>query len=91
MNTKKLIGILSPIGTLSGVFQPIQTLSGSLYRIVDHVDPINNYEGAYEAIPTREAQIYETIGLRMTQNFTVRPIPQNYGLITWDGAVMTVS
>lgn len=91
MECKKLIGTLSPVGTLSGFFQPIQTLSGSLFRVVDHVDPTPYYDGPYESTPAREAQTYSTLGLRMAYDFIVNPIPQEYGLITWDGSVMTVS
>lgn len=91
MAIKKLIGVLSPVGTLSGTFQQVQTLSGSIYRVVDHVDPTPYYDGPYEATPTREAQTFSTLGFRMAYDFVVNPIPQNYGLIFWDGSVMTVS
>lgn len=91
MASKKLTGTLSPVGILTGFFQPTQTLSGSIYRIVKEVDPISYYEGSYEATPTRETQVFPTLGLGMTHDFIVHPIPQNYGLITWDGSAMTVS
>lgn len=49
------------------------------------------YEGAYEVTPTSEAQTLSTEGLRMTANVVINPIPNNYGLITWSGSVLTVS
>lgn len=49
------------------------------------------YEGSYVATPSAEAQVLETKNLRMTDNVTVNPIPSNYGLITWNGSVLTVS
>lgn len=49
------------------------------------------YEGEYAVTPGAEAQVLETRGLRMTGNVIVNPIPQNYGLITWDGSTLTVS
>ena len=49
------------------------------------------YDGEYEATPIMETQIFQTIGLRMAQNFVVDPIPRNYGLITWNGFELTVS
>ena len=49
------------------------------------------YEGAYEITPSEETQTLPTNGLRMTDNVVINPIPSNYGLITWDGTVITVS
>lgn len=52
------------------------------------VDP---YTGQYEFTPTQETQILNTQGKRLTQNVTIKPIPSNYGKITWDGSALTVS
>ena len=49
------------------------------------------YEGTYTVTPTQETQVLLTEGLRMLQNVTVNPIPSNYGLITWNGSIITVS
>lgn len=49
------------------------------------------YEGPYTITPTQQEQVFETFAKRMTDNITVEPIPSNYGLITWDGSVLTVS
>lgn len=49
------------------------------------------YTGEYAVTPSSETQVLNTNGLRMTDNITVNPIPQNYGLITWNGSVITVS
>lgn len=49
------------------------------------------YEGEYTVIPSNEAQILETKNLRMTDNVVINAIPQNYGLITWNGSTLTVS
>ena len=49
------------------------------------------YEGSYTLTPTAEEQIIPTNGLRMTDDLTIAPIPNNYGLITWNGSVITVS
>lgn len=87
----RITGTLSPVSTLQGFFQPVHSLSGILNRVVDHVQPIDDYTGEYEATPTRETQIFSTLGLRMTDDFIVLPIPENYGLIEWDGSAMTVS
>lgn len=49
------------------------------------------YEGPYEATPTRETQTFQTGGKLMTAAFVVNPIPSNYGLVEWTGAVLRVS
>ena len=49
------------------------------------------YIGAYEVTPSAEAQTLATKNLRMTDDVVIQPIPSNYGLITWDGTVITVS
>ena len=49
------------------------------------------YSGEYEVTPTEETQVLETAQKLMARNVTVNPIPNNYGLITWNGSVLTVS
>ena len=49
------------------------------------------YRGATTIIPSRSKQTLNTNGCVMTQDIVVESIPSNYGLITWNGAVLTVS
>ena len=49
------------------------------------------YEGNYTVTPSAETQTLDTRNLRMTDNITINPIPNNYGLITWNGSTLTVS
>lgn len=49
------------------------------------------YEGPYTVTPGASVQTLETAGKRMTADVEVGAIPSNYGLITWDGSVLTVS
>jgi hypothetical protein len=49
------------------------------------------YEGPSEVTPSSVEQILLTKNYRMTENIKVKPIPSNYGLITWDGSTITVS
>lgn len=49
------------------------------------------YEGSYEITPSVETQILSTKHLRMTDDMIINPIPQNYGLITWNGSFLTIS
>jgi hypothetical protein len=49
------------------------------------------YTGPYIVMPSANEQTLATEGMRMTGNVTVAPIPNNYGLITWDGSKLRVS
>ena len=49
------------------------------------------YRGEYEFTPTEDVQTIPINGLRATRNITINPIPSNYGKITWNGSVLTVS
>lgn len=49
------------------------------------------YEGAYEVTPSATEQVLPTEGRVMQRDVVIAPIPSNYGLITWDGSVLTVS
>jgi hypothetical protein len=81
------------IGLLEGTLSPLGQLTGTIERLSGGGggEDVPYYEGEYEATPTRETQVFQTIGLRMAQDFVVNPIPRNYGLITWNGFELTVS
>ncbi len=49
------------------------------------------YTGEYTITPGDEAVVLSTSGLRMTDNVTINPVPSNYGRITYNGSVITVS
>lgn len=59
--------------------------------VVKEYIEVQTYTGDYEVTPSDETQTLETEGKRLTRPITVNPIPQNYGLITWNGSVITVS
>lgn len=52
---------------------------------------VPRYAGPSEVTPTEGEQVLETAGKMMTEDITVHQIPNNYGLITWNGSVLTVS
>ena len=43
------------------------------------------------ATPTAEARIITPDAGYLLSQVTIEPIPQNYGLITWNGSILTVS
>lgn len=49
------------------------------------------YSGETVVTPSSEAQVLQTGNRVVLENITINPIPSNYGLITWNGAVLTVS
>ena len=50
-----------------------------------------SYTGSVDITPTEDVQILATQGKVLDSNITIEPIPNNYGLITWDGSTLTVS
>ena len=49
------------------------------------------YNGAYTFTPTQSEQTVEIRGMIAKQDIVIEPIPQNYGLIIWNGSVLSVS
>ena len=50
-----------------------------------------HYRGPYEFTPTSEAQTIPVSGLLAERDITIQPIPNNYGLIEWNGSTLTIS
>ena len=49
------------------------------------------FSGPYEYTPSSEEQIVPIAYMMASQDITIKPIPNNYGLITWNGSTLTVS
>ena len=86
---------------LTAVFKPPQTVSVSVNAETlgaalgtpvakEYIDT-PNYTGEYEVTPSAETQTLDTAGKRMTRPVKVNPIPSDWGHITYNGAVLTVS
>lgn len=81
---------ISPVSmTVSTGTDEVSVSTGT--PVVKEYEERKPYEGAYEVTPGGSVQILETKNLRMTGDITVNPVPSNYGLITWNGAFLTVS
>lgn len=52
---------------------------------------VQYYEGPYSFTPTQQAQTVQIDHLMPTADITIQPIPQQYGLITYNGSTITVS
>ena len=53
--------------------------------------PIGDYSGSYSVTPSSESQTLQTAYRTLSENIVIDPIPSNYGLIGWNGSVLTVS
>lgn len=51
----------------------------------------NTYDGPYEWTPSTEAQTVQINGKQAQADIIIQPIPNNYGLVTYNGSVITVS
>lgn len=62
---------------------------------VDVGETIQIVDGRFQDLtvtPTNELQIIEPdVGYTAFSRAIINPIPQNYGLITWNGSTLTVS
>lgn len=85
----ELTGVMTAGGTLKGTLTKPGTINGSL-TVPQYVYP-PAYGGTYEITPNNETQILETNEKYLNNNITINPIPNNYGLITWNGTTITVS
>ena len=88
------VEIAPPGGTVT-VLTPTWTATASQGRwevdVIANVAVAPTYHGAYSVTPSATAQTLATGGLMMEGDVTVGAIPSNYGLITYDGVVITVS
>lgn len=84
-----ITGTIQGIGSVSGSIQGTGGIMAaiSLPEVVD----TPAYDGPYEFTPSAAAQVITIGGLRATSNITINPVPSNYGLVTWNGAYLTIS
>lgn len=76
--------------TLTANFSNASSLSAAMSATV--VIPIqHDYTGDYVITPSAEEQTLQTEDLHMLHNVRIGAIPNNYGLITWNGTTLTVS
>lgn len=87
------------IGTLKRVEQGsiniVSVETAPVYQMKVDIATIDwrgaEYHGEYTVTPSAEAQVLDTRGKNLAEDVVIAPIPNNYGLITWDGSTLTVS
>ena len=67
--------------------------SGAVHLSASEGVPVypDAYTGQTEVIPSAEEQVLLTGGLYVADHIRVKPIPSNYGLITYNGSTITIS
>ena len=50
-----------------------------------------SYDGPFSFMPSTETQVIHVRNKVAYQDITIDPIPSNYGQISWNGSVITVS
>lgn len=88
------VEIFAPQGSAVAVSVPHSAVAESPVYTTDVVADITtmpSYKGSYEVTPGQNAQVLPTDGLMMSGDVTIGAIPSNYGLITYNGSVITVS
>ena len=78
-------GYIIESGKINGNIRVGVSLTGSLSLGVP------TYNGPYSIIPSNETKTLSTRNKTLNQNITIEPIPSNYGLVTWNGSVLTIS
>lgn len=97
MAAGSLIGCLQAVCVEIGKIRKIDVSIGDRPRCEANlgnsivVGTVPVYHGRYEITPAGEAQRISTEGTRLEHDIIVAPIPQNYGLITWNGSFIRVS
>lgn len=89
-DTIVLDGSCTLVSHLDGRCELSSLLDGTPFTVLK-VREVDYYTGSYEFTPSAERQTIEIDQLTASQNITINPIPSNYGLITWNGATLTVS
>ena len=68
---------------------PMDGECGIITKVVEHDLPV--YTGETNITPSTSEQVLNTADKVVARKIVINPIPSNYGLITWNGATLTVS
>lgn len=84
---------VSPVKSISLTVEPDQApVPMQMEQLrVRYESPYPDYTGPTSVTPSAQAQTLHTKGTALLSDITIGAIPQNYGLVTWDGSTLTVS
>ncbi len=83
------VSLLAVLDAELNLEQPESGEFGEFTAMRDLIYPA--YEGPTQITPSSEEQILPTAMKTTMENIVISPIPNNYGLITWDGSTLMVS
>ena len=88
----EICGEISLESQITGETDLASELDGELEKVVVvEAGARPHYEGETTVTPSQQTQVLDTAGMIMDANIIIDPIPNNYGLITWNGSTLTVS
>ena len=71
-------------------FNTNQSFNSSGFKA--HIEtPFTFYDGSAEVTPSNEMIVLNTHGKILMRNIIVNPIPNNYGLVSWNGSFLRIS
>ena len=85
----ELSGTLTAPASIQGTLSGPQGIQGTL--TIPTAAEVTPYEGEYMFTPSDETQIISIEQKMALQDIIINPIPNNYGLVTYDGSTITVS
>lgn len=84
----RITGNIKAIRAVKATINAKETITGKLALRLPDTDI---YNGAYEITPNKATQILKTSNKLAIKDIIIEPIPNNYGLITWNGRFIKVS
>ena len=84
---------VSPVKSISLTVEPDQVpvpMQMEQLRVV-YDSPYPNYTGPTSVTPSAQAQTLHTKDTALLSDITIGAVPNNYGLITWDGTRIHVT
>lgn len=91
MRTYVLDGEATLLSVMDGESNLQTVIDGEIGTITRVREALPAYDGPTEVTPSAETQILPTTERSVLADIVIKPIPSNYGLITWNGSTITVS
>ena len=76
---------------LTAIFSGGENLAADFGEVIEVDRHLDFFDGPYEYTPTEETQTIPITMKVASEDIVINPIPSNYGRITWNGAVLSVS
>ena len=84
--TRRISARITPGGSIRATISRGGRIAASIDKAVEPL-----YEGVYSVTPSNQRQVLPSAHHSLLNDIVIEPIPSNYGLITYNGSVITVS